>query len=100
MIKPQFEAEINEVKKGGIVLDREIHRRIIMKFISKFNELGFKYCDIINTPKLKDAKNIEYLIFLKKHDNMTLECLSEHDQTLFEAVTLKIEKAFLEFNGI
>lgn len=71
LVKPQFEAEAREVKKGGVVMDPAIHRRILCDFIDRFAAIGFSFAGGTNTPKLKDCKNIEYLIFLIKHDKIS-----------------------------
>jgi len=96
LIKPQFEAEVSEVKKGGVVMDPIIHRRIIMNFISEFAKKKFIFEGIVNTPKLKDCKNIEYLIFLKKHDKIEDKAVPDLSSMENEVVEL-IDGAFLEF---
>jgi len=96
LIKPQFEAEVAEVKKGGVVMDRVIHRRIIMNFIGEFAKKDFAFKGIVNTPKLKDCKNIEYLIFLKKHDKISDKEVPDLSSIENEVVAL-IDGAFLEF---
>ena len=96
LIKPQFEADVSEVKKGGVVMDRAIHRRIIMNFINEFAKKNFIFEGIVNTPKLKDCKNIEYLIFLKKHDKITDNALTDLSSIENEVIEL-IEGAFHEF---
>ncbi len=67
LIKPQFESEKSEIKKGGIISDVKIHRRICMYYHNWFT----KYCEmevsgIIPSP-IKGLKgNNEFLIYAKK----------------------------------
>ena len=37
LIKPQFEASKNEIQKGGVILDSEIHTRICEDFNEWFS---------------------------------------------------------------
>lgn len=96
LIKPQFEAEVHEVKKGGVVLDKKIHARIIVNFIESFRSKGFECLGLTGSPKLKGARNIEYLIFLKKNDIIC--CGAQTDAAALSAFAGEaIEKAFEEF---
>ena len=98
LIKPQFEAEVREVKKGGIVMDPVIHKRIIGSFGDEFTRCGFKMHGLTNAPKLRDCKNIEYLIFMKKYDSMpSLEDGAPYGAGL--EIDAAISAAFAEFSG-
>jgi len=98
LIKPQFEAEAHEVKKGGVVLDKKIHRRIILNFIENFGRMGFFTCGLTGSPKLKGARNIEYLIFLKKND--MIACGAESNSDVPGDFIIKaIDEAFVEFGA-
>lgn len=67
LIKPQFEAEKNEVQKGGVIKDEKIRQRIIEDIKSFAKSLNLETKGIITSP-ITGAKqgNIEYLIYLKK----------------------------------
>ncbi len=98
LIKPQFEAEAHEVKKGGTVLNKTIHSRIIMNFINSFYNIGFSCHGLTGSPKLKGARNIEYLIFFKKNDIILNK--ADADQALPANFVIKaIDEAFNEFNA-
>ena len=71
LIKPQFEAGREKVRKGGIVDDPVIHREIIIELIdsvSDYQVLNITYSPIKNSPG-----NIEYLIHLKKNKGCKAE---------------------------
>ncbi len=98
LIKPQFEAEAHEVKKGGVVLDKKIHRRIILNFIENFGRMGFFSHGLTGSPKLKGARNIEYLIFFKKNDMIGRGAeINSADSGDF--VVKAIDEAFAEFEA-
>ncbi len=64
LIKPQFEAGKNQVGKGGVVRDPEIHQEVIDK-IKAFGteELGFKWLELCTSPITGPAGNIEFLAY-------------------------------------
>ncbi len=62
LIKPQFESLPHEVEKGGVVKNKDVHKRVICDIISKYQEC-FECCGLTVSP-IKGAKgNIEYLVF-------------------------------------
>jgi 23S rRNA (cytidine1920-2'-O)/16S rRNA (cytidine1409-2'-O)-methyltransferase len=62
LIKPQFEAERQHVKKGGIVKDEEVIASVIEDIKTFFMEKGLDVSGVIPSP-IKGAKgNQEYLI--------------------------------------
>jgi 23S rRNA (cytidine1920-2'-O)/16S rRNA (cytidine1409-2'-O)-methyltransferase len=66
LIKPQFEAGKEKVKKGGIVNDPEIHKEVIVRLIrSIINDYQFK--NITFSPVKNSPGNIEYLVHLIKN---------------------------------
>ncbi|MCK5945761.1 MAG: TlyA family RNA methyltransferase [Mycoplasmataceae bacterium] len=67
LIKPQYEANSNQILKGGIA-PKEIHEEIIEKVKSYASEYGFVLSSIKESPITgAKSKNIEYIsIFNKK----------------------------------
>jgi 23S rRNA (cytidine1920-2'-O)/16S rRNA (cytidine1409-2'-O)-methyltransferase len=62
LIKPQFEAEREEVSRGGIVKDPAIHQKVIDKITRGMAEFGFTLTKIIDSPILGGtAGNKEFL---------------------------------------
>ncbi|MDE7087419.1 MAG: TlyA family RNA methyltransferase, partial [Clostridia bacterium] len=65
LIKPQFECESKNVGKRGIVKSVAIHKYVISK-IYKFAQTLILGIENLTTAPLKEGKNIEYLILLRK----------------------------------
>tara|TARA_Y100000590_G_scaffold467389_1_gene646142 strand:- start:1950 stop:2684 length:735 start_codon:yes stop_codon:yes gene_type:complete len=66
LIKPQFEANKKEVRKGGIIIDNAVKRRICSDIENWFsNECNLKVQGIIESPIKKTKGNIEFLIVAK-----------------------------------
>lgn len=62
LIKPQFEAEKNEVGKGGVVRDEETRRKCVDKVVKFANEkLNWNVLEIIPSPILGPKGNQEYV---------------------------------------
>ena len=73
LVKPQFEAGKDQVGKGGIVKDKDIHIEVIEKVIASAEEEGLKVEGLTYSP-VKGAKgNIEYLLSLVKGEGETHE---------------------------
>ena len=67
LIKPQFEASRNELQKGGVILNREIHVRICEDFRKWFStKCKMEVQGIIPSPIKGPKGNIEFLIYAKK----------------------------------
>ena len=68
LIKPQFEAGKTEADKGaGVIRDPAIHQRVLHE-LTEFasNQLGLKWCDVIESPILGPAGNKEFLALVEK----------------------------------
>lgn len=62
LFKPNFEAKKTEVKKGGLLLDPEIHCRLLMEARQKLADERFMLVDLIPSPIRGGSGNIEYLL--------------------------------------
>jgi len=63
LIKPQFEANKDEIKKGGVVVDQTVHKRICAEIKTWFiKECNMKVKGIIQSPIKGPKGNIEFLI--------------------------------------
>jgi len=72
LIKPQFEANRNEIIKGGIVTDTNVHKRICSEIIKWFNDDCYlKVLGVIESPITGPKGNIEFLIVAKTDLNKT-----------------------------
>jgi len=68
LIKPQFEAGRENVKKGGIVNNPSIHKKIIDNLISEIEDY-FNFTDLTFSPIKNSPGNIEFLLYLTKNQN-------------------------------
>ena len=67
LIKPQFESEKKNIKKGGIITDYKIHEKICNDYKKWFStECKMKVLGIIPSPIKGSAGNIEFLICAKR----------------------------------
>ena len=64
LIKPQFEAGKENVEKGGVVKDKNVHVMVIEDVISCAKRLGYVIKDLTYSSIKGPAGNIEYLILL------------------------------------
>ena len=64
LIKPQFEANKDQVGKGGVVRDAAVHQEVIEK-IKTFGtqELGFQWLELCTSPITGPAGNVEFLAY-------------------------------------
>lgn len=61
LIKPQFEAGVADVGKGGVVRDPQVHARVLDEVLTFAQELGFTVGGLIRSPLKGPAGNIEFL---------------------------------------
>ena len=68
LIKPQFEADRKDIKRGGVVKSDRVHQKVIEKIKTGMAEFGFKMIDLIESPILgATSKNKEFLaLFVPK----------------------------------
>lgn len=73
LIKPQFEAGREKVGKKGVVRDVNVHTEVIENIVSFAASQKFKVSGLSFSPVKGPEGNIEYLVYLKKTDEIT-EC--------------------------
>ena len=61
LIKPQFEAGRRQVKKGGVVRDPAVHRRVLEEVTAAMAELGLGLKALMVSPLVGPAGNVEFL---------------------------------------
>jgi 23S rRNA (cytidine1920-2'-O)/16S rRNA (cytidine1409-2'-O)-methyltransferase len=67
LIKPQFEVGKNQVGKGGVVKDPELHQYVIKDLSDFFSNTGFTVGPVIPSPILGPKGNTEFIIYLINH---------------------------------
>lgn len=68
LVKPQFEAGREQVGKGGVVKDPEVHRQVLHKVATMAQDLGLRILGLIPSPLLGPAGNVEFFIHLSKSE--------------------------------
>ncbi|MCS6826155.1 MAG: TlyA family RNA methyltransferase [Caldilinea sp.] len=66
LVKPQFEAGVDDVGKGGVVRNAEVHRRVLRQIGAAAQNLGLHPAGLIASPVLGPAGNVEFLLWLKR----------------------------------
>ncbi len=66
LIKPQFEVGREQVGKGGVVRDPELHKAVIYSLIRFFEDLNWTVYGHIESPILGPKGNREFLIYLER----------------------------------
>jgi 23S rRNA (cytidine1920-2'-O)/16S rRNA (cytidine1409-2'-O)-methyltransferase len=64
LFKPQFEAKRQEVGKGGIIKDPQVHALVLGRFIVWMTEHDLRLRGLVASPILGAKGNKEFLIFL------------------------------------
>jgi 23S rRNA (cytidine1920-2'-O)/16S rRNA (cytidine1409-2'-O)-methyltransferase len=64
LVKPQFEAGRDQVGKGGVVRDAQVHRRVLRDLLEWAQGAGFAPRGLIPSPLLGPAGNVEFLLYL------------------------------------
>src|SRR5512139_3069622 len=72
LIKPQFEAGRDQVGKGGVVRDPQVHADVLRSIVQSAQKLGCSPIDLIRSPIEGPAGNVEFLVWLRPgvHDPM------------------------------
>jgi len=70
LIKPQFEAGRENIQKGGVVRDKEVHFEVIKNVINHAQELELYPQNLTFSPITGPSGNIEYLIYLTDEKNL------------------------------
>ena len=65
LIKPQFEAGRKDVGRGGVVRDREIHRRVLQEVLEHAGRQRYHVRGLMRSPLKGPAGNIEFLCRLR-----------------------------------
>ncbi|MFA9445151.1 TlyA family RNA methyltransferase [Egicoccus sp. AB-alg6-2] len=65
LVKPQFEAEREQVGKGGVVRDPDVWRQCLLRVADAARSLGWRRLDVTASPLLGPAGNVEFLMHLE-----------------------------------
>ncbi|WP_027398584.1 TlyA family RNA methyltransferase [Anaerovorax odorimutans] len=73
LVKPQFEAGREQIGKKGIVRDKTVHIEVIKKVIGYAYSYGLYPKGLTFSPMTGAKGNIEYLLYLTKHEDNETE---------------------------
>jgi 23S rRNA (cytidine1920-2'-O)/16S rRNA (cytidine1409-2'-O)-methyltransferase len=66
LVKPQFEAKKEEVGRGGVIKDPQVHARVLGRMIVWAVHQGLRVRNLCASPVLGDAGNREFFLLLHK----------------------------------
>lgn len=67
LIKPQFEADRHDIRRGGVVTDPAVHQRVIASVVAGIETHGFKNHGVIESPiKGAASGNTEFLAYFTR----------------------------------
>lgn len=80
LIKPQFEAGRQFVKKGGVISDPQVHRQVLLDLLSWIEEQGWGVMGLVPSPLRGPAGNVEFLVLADpgKPSSLDSELAVEH----------------------
>jgi 23S rRNA (cytidine1920-2'-O)/16S rRNA (cytidine1409-2'-O)-methyltransferase len=87
LVKPQFEADREDVGEGGIVRSRAVHRRVLLSVIEAARTEGFWPGGVMPSPLHGAEGNVEFLLWLRTGPGQRIDAdgaveaaLDEHPQ--------------------
>lgn len=66
LVKPQYEARREEVGRGGVIKDPQVHARVLARVIPRVVGAGYRLRGLLPSPILGDAGNREFFLLLQK----------------------------------
>ena len=66
LVKPQFEAERNEVPRGGVIRNKNVHRKVLDNVKAGAQGLGYEYLGETRSPITGKDGNVEYFLHLRR----------------------------------
>lgn len=69
LVKPQFEAERDEVGEGGVVRDPEVHRRVLARVVEGFCDSPLGVAGLCASPVHGAKGNIEYFLLARRGES-------------------------------
>jgi 23S rRNA (cytidine1920-2'-O)/16S rRNA (cytidine1409-2'-O)-methyltransferase len=82
LVKPQFEAGRDNVGKGGVVRDPQVHAAVLRSITQAARDLGCSPIDLIRSPLEGPAGNVEFLMWLRPGVHAPVQPMDELIQTL------------------
>lgn len=89
LIKPQFEAEKNDVGKKGVIHDPKIHQKVIEKIYDFCRQNNYTVIDLDFSPIKGPKGNIEFLMLVSKQESASFP---------FEQIQMIVRRAHRELS--
>jgi 23S rRNA (cytidine1920-2'-O)/16S rRNA (cytidine1409-2'-O)-methyltransferase len=65
LVKPQFEAEREQVERGGVVRDASVHAQVVGRVAAWALDRGLRVRGVVRSPLLGPAGNREFFVWLR-----------------------------------
>ena len=75
LIKPQFEAGVNLVGKGGVVRDPQVRAGTIEAVLASAKDIGWGCAGLVRSPIIGPAGNVEFLAWLHPNGDIPFNTL-------------------------
>lgn len=98
LLKPQFEADKDDVEKGGVIKNKKLHEIIISNVINYVRTSKFDIINLDYSPIKGPSGNIEYLLYLKKSDTEGVAFYSSDDAKITEHIESVVEASHKELD--
>lgn len=69
LIKPQFEARKEDVERGGLIRNAQIHRQVIENVTKGIESYGYDLIGVTDSPITGTTGNKEFLAYFIKHEH-------------------------------
>ena len=96
LVKPQFEAEKDEVGENGVVRDRRVHEKVLREIADFIPTIGWRIQGMDFSPIQGHEGNIEFLIDLVRRDNLTTKWTADSIDVTIDRAYDKFIKSFEE----
>ncbi len=73
LVKPQFEAEPDEIGEGGVIRERGVHERVLGRVIDELTELGLAVEGVTNSPIKGPKGNREFFVSARVGSGSTVD---------------------------
>ena len=91
LIKPQFEAGKDEVGKGGIIRDKEVHRAVLLAICQFIEQTELVVSGLTRSPIQGSDGNIEFLAWLTQNQVLAVNYELQIHQLLDEQTSTRPE---------
>ena len=91
LIKPQFEAGKDEVGKGGIIRDKEVHRAVLLAICQFIDQTELVVSGLTRSPIQGSDGNIEFLAWLTQNQALAINYELQIHQLLDEQTSTRQE---------